>query len=719
LALPLTMTARAASSRSGPGVSPIAARAASALTLVTGDQVRLAGTATKHAVLIRPAAKSGPGRVLGTHRIGSDVYVIPAVAEPYLGRFLDPRLFDVTQQLAAPKPSGRLPVRVSYTGSAKPAVPGVTITSAAKGVAEGYLTPTTAPAFGAALTNQWKADSRAKWPKRSTLFTGVTKISSTLPGGSTVTPNYPMYTLVIKAIGADGQPVADGFGALMNVDSGAKYNSLIEIVDGEARVSVPKGTYSLVTDDFTYTEAGQISALRLTTITQYKVTGAGQTLTVDQRAATQQLTVTAPQPAEQQAYTFEWDRTDATGDSSMGAGYTLDDSSQFFVAPAGPATIGTVVFTQGWHLTAPGAAPAYTYDLATLGNRIPAQTNTTFTTADLAAVSASYYGDNKSRDGGTVRYPYFPGTYGSGGTYQRVPLGTERIEYVGAKGGTPFWTDGAVQNYDSPDDPGFMDTFWRKLLPGNNYKQIWYRGPLGAGIPSQPAGDGYCEACRSATLLAIRVIPLTDSSPLHAGNVLGAEDGLPVGRFRFYKNGKKIYDHDDYIGGEFTVSTTKATYKAVLDVDRRLQEPNQSTSSRTELTFASGNGPGGKLPKSWFCSAGSTEECRALPVLQAKAALPVSLNGTLPAGKSTITVTAARIQYAPASAPATATFEFRPAGWSWTSVKLTSIGGGKYTGVIDNTDFAGANVDVRIGATDKGGSTYTQTVLRAYTVAGS
>jgi hypothetical protein len=712
-------TAQAAAGRPGSKVTKIAARRASAVTLVTGDQVRLAGTAKKPSVQVQPAAASGPGRVLGTHRIGSDVYVIPAVAEPYLGRFLDPSLFDVTKQQAALKPSGHLPVRISYTGSAKPAVPGVTITSAAKGVAEGYLTPKTAPAFGAALTKQWKADSTAKWPKRSTLFTGVTKISSTLPGSGTVTPKYPMYTLIIKGIGADGLPQADGFGMLMNVDNGAKYFGFIEIVDGEARVSVPKGNYSLAADDFTFNEADQTSVFHLTTINEYKVNGAGQTLTVDHRGATLEPTATAPQPAEEQGYSFEWDRTDATGNASLGDGYGLDASSQFFVAPAGPAKIGKVSVSQGWQLAAPGPAPTYTYDLARVDPQIPADANTTFTTADLAVVNASYYGENQPKVAGSLRYPVFPGSFGGGGTYLRVQRGTARAEYVGAKGGTPTWTDGTLINYDALDDPGFYDANPRKLVPGNGYKQIWFRGPLGAGIPSQPTSGGFCFACRTAKTLEVGLAPFTDSSPEHIGSIFGAEDGLPVARFRFYKNGKKISDQDDYLGGDFAVSTTKATYKAVLDVDRRLQEPNQSTSSHTELTFASGNGSGGKLPKTWYCGPGSTADCRALPVLQAKAALPVSLNGTLPAGKSTITVTAARIQYAPASAPATATFEFRPAGWSWTSVKLTSIGGGKYTGVIDNTDFAGANVDVRIGATDKGGSTYTQTVLRAYTVAGS
>jgi hypothetical protein len=58
----------------------------------------------------------------------------------------------------------------------------VKITSAKSGVAKGYLTPSSSAAFGRALTGQWKADSIAGWPARTTLFDGVTKISSDLPG---------------------------------------------------------------------------------------------------------------------------------------------------------------------------------------------------------------------------------------------------------------------------------------------------------------------------------------------------------------------------------------------------------------------------------------------------------------------------------------------------------------------------------------------------------
>jgi hypothetical protein len=154
----------------------------------------------------------------------------------------------------------------------------------------------------------------------------------------------------------------------------------------------------------------------------------------------------------------------------------------------------------------------------------------------------------------------------------------------------------------------------------------------------------------------------------------------------------------------------------VLDIDRRLQDPAQSTRTRTELTFRSAKNAGKKLPSNWYCDG---TNCRVLPIVQARLSLPLAINGTLPAGESTVTVTVARIQQAATSAAASAGLEYRPAGGAWTKVKLTSIGGGKYRGVIDNTDLDGRAVDVRFRGADKAGSKYQQTVLRAYTVAGS
>lgn len=723
IVLAAPVTAAVAHAAATPSTTPsVSSRLASTITLPTGDHVRLTGSALKPNVLLRPAAASGPGSALVTHRLGSEVYVMPAVAEPYLGRFLDVGLFDATRLAQSQTGTGRVPVRIAYHGST-PTVPGVKITSAAAGVATGYLTPASSSAFGRALTAQWKADDKAGWPKRSTLFNDVTKITAAGSGPAKVTPKYPMMTLIIKAIGADGAPEANGFVELMNVDNMSKYDADIEIQNGEARVSVPKGNYSAIADDFTYDEASKTGVVRITTTTQYKVTGTGQTLTIDHRNATVSPVASVPEPTTVSDFSFNWGRSDVTGDSS-GTSYSVDSSMKFFVAPAAAATVGQMDSGLNWDLNGPGTSPAYTYTLATYAKNIPETTEYSFTAANLATLHSTYYGDGTAKTGGIVHYAVFPGSDNASGMTQPVAMGTTRTEYIGALGGTPTWGDEVYSNGGSEDDPGYLDAPDRALPGGSSADVSWLRGPLGAGIPTQPSTSSedsysYCYGCRTSKSLVLGLAPFTDSVSTHYGDVYPSEDGVRVTRFRFYKNGKLVSDQNDEYGGEFTVPTAKTTYKAILDVDRRLQKPNQSTSSSTTLTFSSTKGKGGTLPSSWECDLGKSSSCKVLPILQAKLALPTSLNGSLPAGKSTVTVSVAQIQHATTSPITSATLEIRPAGAAWSTVKLTSLGSGKYSGVIDNTGLVGSTVDVRIGGADKAGSTVKQTVLRAYTVAAS
>jgi hypothetical protein len=720
LALPLATAAAAA-----PAPAPTqtaAARRVATVTLPTGDHVRLDTVRGKQRVEISRAQKTGPGRLLTTQRLGSDVYVIPGVAKPYLGRFLDPKLFDVTASKAHARADGRIPVRLTYTG-ATPAVPGVTVTSAAGGSAKGYLTPSSAAAFGKALTAQFKADAKAHFPKRSTLFTGVTKIIADVPGSGVVTPHFPMYTLIIKATGSDGKAVPFGFGFLMNVDDARKYGNFILFVDGEARVSVPAGHYTFVGDDFTYDDVTQTGVDRLITANEYSVKGAGQTLTIDYRKATVSPSpLTTPRPSTLSEYGFEWDRTDALGYGGISYGAGAGDGFAFKVAPSGPATIGTLDVLQTWNTVQAGAAPTYTYTLVKATKKIPAVLSTTARAADLATISSKYYSDGPTRNSAFLRFPVYPFQFFVGGLLAGLKTPVKRTEYVGATG-RPLWGDTFLANGDSWDDPGFWDGNTLRALPaGNKSSTEWLHGPLGAGIPVQGQSlfGGYCYGCRTAHTLSVALAPALDSTPDHSSEIFAAEDGLPVARFRFYQNGTLVSDQDDWLGGIFDVPSATTTYKAVLDIDRRLTLAQQSTRSNTVLTFKSAAGQGAPLPADWFCDASDTGTgCRVLPLVQAKVSLPTTLSGRLPATKVKVTVRVSRVQNAATGTIASAGLEVRPAGWFWEPVALKATGNGTYTGVIDSTGFDGSDVDVRISGADTAGNSVVQTVLKAYTVAGS
>lgn len=724
LIIPLTTAQATASPRpamstravASPPAIKAAAQRAVTVTLPTGERVRLSGESRKPQVLVEPVAKSGPGRVIVSRRLGERTYVMPAAAQAYLGRFLDKSLFDITSLAAAREKRGRMPVRISYRGAA-PEVPGVTFTTKRNGVAHGYLTPESAPAFGRALTARWMADAKAGFPKRDALFTGVTKIRADIPRTrtGTATPKDPMHTLTIKTIGADGKPQPAGVISLLNVDDGRKYWSTIDVENGGARVSVPEGTYSVAGDDLT-SNPDQSSVLRIVTINEYEVKGAGQTLTLDYRTATAEPSVVVPKPANVGSWSLQWYRTDVQQNLTTQNAYFLDHTIRVLLAPAGPTKIGHVSTSYTWSLTEPLAAPTYAYSVTARDHQIPEKPQYTFTDAQLATVDSAYYGDGTSRTAGFFRYPAYDDT-GAVGTFGPVRYGTRRTEFVGANVKNLLWGDDLLMIYDGAEDQGYVRAPRRSLPPGSKTAVDWMKGPLAPAIPNQSANP-YCYACRYGDTMTVGLASFTDSDLTHAGGFQAAEDGLPVARFRIYRNGKLLSDLDDFTGGQFAVPPEKGAYKAILDVDRRLMNPTQSTRTRTELTFGSAKGAGKKLPASWECDG---QNCRVLPIVQARLSLPLSLNGTLPAGKSTITLAVDQIQPAAASAITQASLEIRDPDpkRGWVPVKLTSIGAGKYQGVIDNTRLAGSQIDVRYGGADRAGSTFRQTVLDAYTVAGS
>ena len=264
------------------------------VTLITGDSVRVSRDAKGRTIVEGlPATRSGVGAAFQTITTPAHTYVIPNSARPYVGRILDPSLFDVTTGAGA-----RIPVRISFAGSSAPAVPGITITSTTAGAASGYLTAASGRRFGTALAAQYLADATAHFPARTTLF-GVTKISAEVSAPPIATPQYPMRTLIIKVLDGRGAPLDFGFITVYNTDNFAKFLNFAVVVDGQARLSVPTGHYGLDTEIDKLDAKGHFVGIGVVTRSDYLVSAQNQVLTVDGRSATSRVSVRTPRPAMQ------------------------------------------------------------------------------------------------------------------------------------------------------------------------------------------------------------------------------------------------------------------------------------------------------------------------------------------------------------------------------------------------------------------------------------
>ena len=700
------------------------------VTLPTGQRIWVSGSPGRETVVHEPSTGRESTAPLVTRQRGTRTYVVPVVAEPYLDRQLDPELFNVTR-LAADRRAGRVEsLEVTHSGGTA-RLPGITLTASGRGRASARLSSDSATAFGRALTAQWQRDRSAGGRIDDAFFGNVTRVA---PAGAAAAPEAPRaaaaatYELVIRGIGAEGQPLTNEYLHIVNMDDSSKYDEYLMITGGDLRVSVPKGTYSVFGSQYTYQPGASIEyTARVLWANDVAVTTDGGSVVLDVRDATVDATPVVPRPAEQSWYAVTFDWVDAKGASAtrIADSTTSDVPTRYLYSPAAAATVGTLKVSQQWMLQESAPRPSYAYWVSAYSKSIPTKPNYTFTEDRLATVSATYHGDGSGRRGAILRSPQLstvdsPAS-GIGGVLEWVDPGTRRTEYLGSTTTkAPLWETSAQQTVGAVDD-GWLDQQLKAYPRGSTTKEAWFKGPWASGILTQSADQRpFCYACREDDLLHFRIRGYTDSNRAHAGYFLRSQDEDPVARVRLYRGKTLLVDSPDWLYVWDYVPKKRNTYHVLVDFDRRQGEPLLSTKSSTKYTFRSARDEGRKIGKGWTCDmdGGTGDPCRVLPVLQGTLGLPTAIaDGSLPAGKSTVTVTLKRIQQAAATTVKTATLEVRPVGaTAWTKVKLTSVGSGKYEGTVNNAAWSGKLVHVRYGGTDKDGSAFLQTVHRAYRV---
>ncbi|HVQ95094.1 MAG TPA: hypothetical protein VMU51_28940 [Mycobacteriales bacterium] len=729
-----------------PGLSPASAappasRSATApgatlVPLVTGDWVQVHATPDgRQTAAFLARDRHGLTGSFRTERRNGDLFVFPAVVSPYLGRVLDPALFDVTQLTRAgyTAATSQLPLRLTYrAGAAHHAVPGVTVTRTQGNTVDGYLTPASARAFGAALAAQVRADAPAHWPIGG-MFAGLTGIRYAGAAASPpVQPHFPMVTLRVTVTGGDGQPAPFGDLAVVNTDDVRKVNGFPFVVDGEARISVPTGHYGLLLHTFDL--VGDTVVDRVVNITDYQLSRA-QTLAVDMRSATVPLAVHTPRAGVVDAAGVDWGRTDANG-LIVATGLDFGEGFDVRVAPGPAARFGQLNFSTRFHVSSPAGEPApYSYDLqfGATGQIPPSQTYQV-TPAELTTVHARYHADGQ-REAASVRMAVAPWVDFLAGLLTPVTVPGERVEYVRGQSDVLWLQDYvgvAVQDFSDPDNPvlifaaEFFDGF-RRYTAGTELTVEMARPVLRPGLDFDTGLGPFafvCPACRQGDSVGIFLTPVADTVPGHFGFVdfaVGASGPVAAtSRMRLFRDGTLIQDEADTVDTTIVVPAATATYRLLFDATRTAPWYTQDTRSQTEWTFTSGRPAGRTAPASWLCSPladGSLPpgDCAVLPLLRLDYAAPVDLTGRVPGGVNHLGISVAPTQGAPDVAVTGAGVEVSfDDGASWTTAAVTATGGGRFDAVF--TAPAAGFVSTRVHATDAAGNAITQTVIRAYTV---
>jgi hypothetical protein len=679
--------------------------------------------------VVRKAAGPAMAGALTAHTIGGHQYAIPLIAMPYLGRGLDPSLFDLAA-LAAHEAAGRIPVRVAYHGTSPPVLPGVMVTHAAAGTATGYLTVTSAGTFGAALWKQYLADhSRASYGSDGLFASGV---SIALAGaavaihGAAVHPRYPMHTLTMRGIDPTGRPDTGDEVVVLNVDDATaldrNYAAISFFYDGTAKYSVPSGRYWAfgMFPDFS------TGALHLVALPQFTVSG-NTTVTVDARTADSGITFSTPRPATVLGGSFDFIRTAANG-TSDGEAFLLSGFGSgpiAYISPVSKApSDGTVqTYTSGSLVPPPGSPQTYAYQLVFAGPQgtVPVQ-HWTATSASLATVHENLYSAVPMTGNFTATgwYPAQGGGFSEGGP---LALPARYTVYLSSGNGRIVWQASYFQEYSTT--PGMQFGAYRTYQPGQVVTEAWNDFPLRfAPHVSELTSAGAftsISADRAGNTLTLNLVPFGDSTYGHTGVGYGSDSR---GTYRITENGKTIasgnalasliygtFYHQVKLGGK------PSTVAFTLTASRTARPFPLSTAITTTWTWQSVYAARHTVPAWWSCTdVEGDRNCVTQPLLTlGYAVASEGLDGLTAPGAQQLTVTPGHLQLAaaPRATEVSVQVSFDD-GKTWHAASVTKAGAAYHA------SFAAPKstyVTLRVIAADAAGGRISETITRAWATA--
>jgi hypothetical protein len=705
------------------------------LLLLNGDQAVVGLT---QGGPVAAAVSSGPGtnlaRSLLKARLGGHSFLIPMAALPYLGHGLDASLFDVAtlQRAEAGQAGGRLPVTLRFRGRLH-TVPGVTVTHTGAGVARGYLTASSAPAFGAALARQLMADHGKGSYGSDGMFAGALSIS--LPGAGTAParPQFPMHVLTVKGTNLAGKPDTGDVVDVINVNDIAAFGAFLDsenaFFHGTAKYSVPDGTYWAIGTFFTG------NGFRIDVLPQFAVRGT-TTVRVNEKAATSKVSFVTPRRATLQDQNLTVVRQ--SGNSVASFGYEAGNGTLWINPVSRRPSDGSLhAFTEGLLSSPASAKPAYDYTLNFAGpaGTIPPQRHVA-RPRDLATVSERYYQDVSSTGGwitlGGTRYQI--STSFIGGLVPSIRLPARQIQYISAGPGmlwqTQYWA------YNNSANGGQFESF-RTLPAGGRVAEAWNRYPLHPGVnrafPHTSFFQQVPSAVRAGDTLILDLTPFSDNHRAHlsssgfGGAIFGGGPKL-TGSYALYENGRKIAAGNAVkaAGGaadlflQAKLGHQPSRIKFSMKASRAGQQFPLSPASTDVWAWRSAPDPKATVTGPWVCGfgvRGFDRHCvvqRLLTLNYNVAGL--ALTGTTPGGRQVLHLTVGHLQQAAAVkvTHAWAQVSFN-GGKTWHPVRVARTGRATLRATFRAP--AHSQVSLRVGVHGSGETSLTETVFHAYRTA--
>jgi subtilase family protein len=700
--------------------------------LINGFQLAvLAGAGSRPVTALIPPKRSalaGSTVILTMGRPGH-LSEVPADALPFLGRGLDPALFSVAA-LRRAEHGGRLPVLISYRGRV-PSLPGVTITHASAGTAEGFVTARSAPRFGAALHRQFLADhDRAAYGSDGLFGHGVSIALAGAQSPGPVRPRFVMHTLTLHATSLAGRPDNGDFVFLTSADDIRRVAGSGVFRHGIARVSVPAGHYWATGLFFHRHRFATVFPPQFTV----RADGPQPLVQVDGRTATSVVRIAAPRPATVDVLSFTTVLHGRTGPAFVFGDNVIGDLNgphalKFAVSPASFAreTGRLQTFTQAQLSSPRGAAQPYFYKLDFPGplDRVPPQ-QFTVQPSSLATVTENYVQDEPSTGHWGVVGGSADELDGVVSLLQPQRMPGQRIQYL--TGDPSVLWEGLYVEFGRTFAGGQTGTL-RTYRPDAAASEEWNRYPLhpaptvNQAAPARSPVPLLLSAARAGDALTLAVTPFSDSTAGHTGTFAAPDPTSKLTeRYEVDQDGARLAS-GNAVNGVPPVRLSPGPSRVRFTLSARRTGPHYilSPASTTTWQWRSQRDPSAAVPPPWACLTGPrdrpalTRQCAVQPMMTlAYQVSGLTRDGAAAPGRQQIGLSVGHLQLAadPAITSAAVAVSFDD-GKTWQPAKVTpGSAAGQYTASF--TAPAGAFVTLRTTAADKAGGSVSETISRAY-----
>jgi subtilisin family serine protease len=506
----------------------------------------------------------------------------------------------------------------------------------------------------------------------------------------------PAYDVTFTQLDRAGRPASVYDTTLLGLEGNGDYT--LDDPSGTGTLRVPPGRYLLVSTIQGGTDPNRtFSLLAQPVFTVSRTTS----MTIDARKA-KRISVTIPNPGATPVMSdvgFSQDLGDGSffSDLVIGTGF-----AGRYAAQLGPDTTtpGFLAVVHGqWAKATPdgtfrNSPYAYAVSFYDKGKLFTGLTRNV-AAKDLATIHLSAAREATGVTGGIVLSGSLPGNLGSGADAPelRFDLPLNRTEYVNNDSGVQ-WTTLFTQEIPStdPDDPTPIAITYNQSTPttyrpGDAYRESWNRGVFGPVLVTpRPFPDAYVT--RNGDTLTLFVYLFGDG-PGREGDGLLATANSTV-----WRNGVQIGTQTE-VDTSYPLPPDPARYRVQLDYTR-FGPAVLSTRGRIVWTFRSSHVDSGPV---------------ALPVSVIR--FSPALDAQNRATGDTIPVHVTRQPDAPAGTTAKLTVQVSyDDGAHWTTAPLSRTGA---DGVARYTHPAGHGfVSLRATATDTGGNTVEETLIRAF-----